>query len=433
MESKEIGISKSAPSLNLVVVSLLCACSVLPLSIFLPSLPNIFSDLHVDYAVMSLSLAGYAGLSAILELFMGSLSDRFGRRPIILLSLALFTIGSLGCALATNAWSFLASRFVQAAVTSSYPVSIAAVRDVFGKEAAGKIGYAATAAALAPMLGPALGGFLDEIFGWRANFWVLAGVGALLFVFCWIDLDETKTNISRSIKAQLEAYPILLRSNRFWGYTVCLACSTGAFYAFLTGVPTTAKISFNLSPAALGAYMGAITLGFMSGSFLSGRYSKRWSLARTMVWGRILACFGPLISLTIALLGTSEVFWVLAPCMLVGIGNGLSSPCANAGAVSVHPTLAGSAAGLAGCITIGGIPVFFRNWSYLDCEKCWIFTIWHDVVCVRACTCGICLCLPFGRATLASLTSLVDWRRAGNVTWDLRSANRSEHQSSFPY
>ncbi|WP_082874952.1 multidrug effflux MFS transporter [Burkholderia sp. MSMB1589WGS] len=355
MESKEIGISKSAPSLNLVVVTLLCACSVLPLSIFLPSLPNICSDLHVDYAVMSLSLAGYAGLSAILELFMGPLSDRFGRRPIILLSLALFTIGSLGCALATNAWSFLASRFVQAAVTSSYPVSIAAVRDVFGKEAAaGKIGYAATAAALAPMLGPALGGFLDEIFGWRANFWVLAGVGALLFVFCWIDLDETKTNISRSIKAQLEAYPILLRSNRFWGYTVCLACSTGAFYAFLTGVPMTAKISFNLSPAALGAYMGAITLGFMSGSFLSGRYSKRWSLARTMVWGRILACFGPLISLTIAMLGTSEVFWVLAPCMLVGIGNGLSSPCANAGAVSVHPTLAGSAAGLAGCITIGG-------------------------------------------------------------------------------
>ncbi|OJB19770.1 MFS transporter [Burkholderia ubonensis] len=355
MESKEIGIAKPAPSLNLVVVSLLCGCSVLPLSIFLPSLPSICRDLHVDYAVMSLSLAGYAGLSAILELFMGPLSDRFGRRAIILLSLALFTIGSLGCALATNPWSFLAFRFVQAAVTSSYPVSIAAVRDAYGKEAAaGKIGYASTAAALAPMLGPALGGSLDEIFGWRANFWVLAGVGALLFVYCWIDLVETKTDVPRSIKAQFEAYPTLLGSTRFWGYTVCLACSTGAFYAFLTGAPMTAKILFNLSPAALGAYMGAITLGFMLGSFLSGRYSRRLSLARTMVLGRILACFGPLISLAVALLGTSEALWLLAPCLFVGIGNGLSSPCANAGAVSVHPTLAGSASGLAGCITIAG-------------------------------------------------------------------------------
>ncbi|MGF6239368.1 MULTISPECIES: multidrug effflux MFS transporter [Paraburkholderia] len=348
-------IAKSTSSPSVVTVSLLCALSVLPLSIFLPSLPGISSDLHVDYGVMSLSLAGYAGLSAILELLMGPLSDRYGRRPIILLSLALFTIGSIGCALSSSIWSFLAFRLVQAAVTSSYPVSIAAVRDAFGKEtAASKIGYASMAAALAPMLGPAVGGSLDGMFGWRAIFWVLTSAGAMLFVYCWINLEETNVDISRSAKDQFSAYPILLRSARFWSYAACLACSTGAFYAFLVGVPLTAKVLLNLSPAALGGYIGTITLGFMVGSFLSGRYSRRLSLPRTIVLGRFLACIGPLTSLGFWFFGASQAFWILAPCVLVGVGNGLSGPCANAGAVSVHPRLVGSASGLAGCMTIAG-------------------------------------------------------------------------------
>lgn len=354
-KDRKMQIAKPTSSPSVVTVSLLCALSVLPLSIFLPSLPNISSDLHVDYGVMGLSLAGYAGLSAILELLMGPLSDRFGRRTIILLSLASFTIGSIGCALSSTVWSFLAFRLVQAAVTSSYPVSIAAVRDVFGKEtAASKIGYASMAAALAPMLGPAVGGSLDGMFGWRATFWLLAMAGAMLFVFCWIDLEETNPNISRSVKDQLGAYPILLSSARFWGYAACLACSTGAFYAFLVGVPLTAKVLLNLSPMALGGYMGTITMGFMLGSFLSGRYSRRLSLPRTIVLGRLLACVGPLISLTFWFFGASQAICILAPCVLVGVGNGLSGPCANAGAVSVHPGLVGSASGLAGCMTIAG-------------------------------------------------------------------------------
>ncbi|MFM0604699.1 multidrug effflux MFS transporter [Paraburkholderia sediminicola] len=343
----------SPPRLSTLI--LLCALSVLPLSIFLPSLPNIALDFHADYALVSLSLAGYATVAATLELIMGPLSDRFGRRPIVLTSLVVFVVGSLGCALAANIWAFLAFRLLQAPITSCYPVSMAAIRDMTGKErAASRIGYAAMAAALAPMLGPTVGGILDETSGWRTIFWGLALAGIALFAVCWFGLGETNKYPSNTIRQQLRAYPALFRERRFWAYALCMAFSTGTFYAFLAGAPLAAKEAFEVPPVTLGLYMGSITAGFMLGSFLSGRYAGRYRLATTMTAGRIVACAGPVIGLVLFLAGAKHAIALFGPCMLVGVGNGLSNPCAHAGAVSVRPDLAGSASGLAGAMTIAG-------------------------------------------------------------------------------
>ncbi|NYH16373.1 Bcr/CflA subfamily drug resistance transporter [Paraburkholderia bryophila] len=334
---------------------LLCALSVLPLSIFLPSLPKIATDLHADYALVGLSLAGYATVAAVLELIMGPLSDRFGRRPIMLASLTVFVIGSLGCALTANVRVFLAFRLLQAPITSCYPVSMAAIRDTTGKEgAASRIGYAAMAAALAPMLGPTVGGLLDQLCGWRAIFWSLALAGIALFAVCWFGLGETNRTPSDTIRKQLRAYPALFRERRFWAYALCMAFSTGAFYAFLSGAPLAAQAAFDVSPATLGFYMGTITAGFIVGSFLSGRYGRRYRLTTTMTAGRVVACMGPVIALVLYLVGVRHAVALFGPCMLVGVGNGLSNPCAHAGAVSVRPELAGSASGLAGAMTIAG-------------------------------------------------------------------------------
>jgi len=188
-------VSTSSPP-KLFTLILLCGLSVLPLNIVLPSLPNIAKDLYADYALVSLSLAGYAAVAATLQLIMGPLSDRFGRRPIVLTCLAIFAVGSLGCALATNIWTLLAFRLLQAAITSGYPVSMATIRDMTGKEqTAGRIGYAAMVAAFAPLLGPSLGGILDETCGWRAIFWGLGLAGVALFVLCWFSLGETNKTL----------------------------------------------------------------------------------------------------------------------------------------------------------------------------------------------------------------------------------------------
>lgn len=334
---------------------LLCTFSVLPLSLFLPSLPAIARDLRADYAMVALSLGGYAAVAASLECVTGPLSDRFGRRPIVLTSVGVFTLGSLGCAMATDIRVFLGCRLLQAAITSVYPVSMATIRDTGGgARAASRIGYAAMAAAFAPMIGPTLGGALDQTAGWRASFWLLGAAGMLLLGWCAFDLVETHANRSSSLARQLRAYPALLRARRFWAYALCMAFSTGTFYAFLAGAPLAAKTVFGIPPAEIGVCMGVVTAGFVCGSFLAARRARGYPLATTILCGRVVACLGPAIALALWCGGATHAIAWFGPCVLIGIGNGLSNPGAHAGAMSVRPALAGSASGLAGAMTIAG-------------------------------------------------------------------------------
>lgn len=351
----------SAPLSNpkLTTLILLCGLSVLPLNILLPSLPTIGRDLHASYALVGLSLAGYAVGAASLEMVMGRLSDRFGRRAITLLCLTAFTAGSVGCALARTVWVFLTFRMIQAAITSVYPVSMAIIRDTASKkETASRIGYAATASAFAPMIGPALGGMLDGLCGWRWIFWALGLFGIALFTWCLVDLGETNTKHLSTMGKQAGAYRTLFCTRRFWAYALCMSFSTGTFYAFLAGAPLAAKVVFKVPTPLLGLYMGSITAGFMLGSFLSGRYARLYPLTTTMIAGRVVACAGPAIGLLLFLVRTRHPIALFGPCVLVGVGNGITNPCANAGALSVRPDLAGTASGLVGAMTIAGGAAF---------------------------------------------------------------------------
>ena len=163
---------KAADPPALMTLIALSGLSVVSLNMFLPSLANIAREFQADYALVNLCIAGYAAVSCVLQLVMGPLSDRFGRRPVILAALLLFLVASLGCLLAANVWVFLAFRMMQAVIAPAYAVSVAIIRDFSaGNKAASSIGYVAMASAVAPMLAPMLGGALDDLFGWRASFW----------------------------------------------------------------------------------------------------------------------------------------------------------------------------------------------------------------------------------------------------------------------
>lgn len=340
---------------RMVTLVLLSGLSVLSLNMFLPSLPNIAEAFQADYGLVNLSIAGYAGMTAVLMLIMGPLSDRFGRRPVLLVGLAIFILASLGCLLATNIWVFLLFRMLQGAIICGWVLSNAAIRDIApAQEAASLMGYLAMAWSVAPMLGPMFGGLLDELFGWRASFVVFTGFGIAALGLCWIDLGETNKTPSDTFMKQFQTYPELFRSRRFWGYALCMAFSTGAFYAFLGGAPLVAKTVLALSPATLGFYMGTITAGFVLGSFLSGRYAKRYPLTTMMISGRIVACAGLMVGLALALAGIVNVISLFGATVFVGLGNGLTMPSSSAGAMSVRPELAGSASGLSGALTVGG-------------------------------------------------------------------------------
>ena len=196
---------------------LLTGLSVLTLNMFLPSLTNIAASLEADYALVSLSISGYLGITAILQVIIGPLSDRFGRRPVLLVCVAVFALASVGCSQATDIWLFLTFRVFQGAIISGYTLSLAVIRDTMPTQrVASLIGYLGMAMAVAPMIGPMLGGVLDEQFGWRATFVALSVLGVMTFAACWLDLGETNKSPSDTLRAQLATYPELFYSRRFW-------------------------------------------------------------------------------------------------------------------------------------------------------------------------------------------------------------------------
>ncbi|QBF29871.1 multidrug effflux MFS transporter [Thalassococcus sp. S3] len=338
---------------TLITLILLTALSTLSLNMFLPSLPGIAAEFEVDYATVSVAIAGYLAVTGVLQLIAGPLSDRYGRRPVLLAALAIFAGASLICLLAQDITTFLAGRLLQGAVIAGHTMSMAIVRDrVEERKAASLIGYIAMAMAVAPMLGPVLGGVLESGFGWRASFAVYTVAGSLLLLWCAYDLEETRRSSDQSLKEQMRAYRDLLGQRRFWGFAMCSAFSTGAFYAFLTGTPLVASQSLGLSTSALGVYLGSITAGFMTGSFLSGRYSMRFGLIPMILAGRTVASVSMVIGLGFLASGIFTPASFFGLTIFVGLGNGLTMPNTNAGAMSVRPDLAGSAAGLGGSVNV---------------------------------------------------------------------------------
>ena len=339
---------------HITTLILLGGLGALSMNVFLPSLPAMADYFGVDYRTIQLSVALYLVMAAIGQVILGPVSDRYGRRPVMLWSIILFMIATAGCLLAREAWVFLWFRMAQAVIVAGFVLSRAAVRDMVpGNQAASMIGYVTMGMSLVPMAAPMLGGALGQAFGWQANFWLLLAGGAVVLWLTWSDMGETFTRQEGGFAAQLREYPELLMSRRFWGYCLAAAFASGSFFAYLGGAPYVGSALYNLSPAKLGFYFGAPSLGYLVGNFISGRFSVRLGINRMLLLGTILPTLGLLLSLAFfsSGAGSAEVFFGFMT--IIGLGNGMTMPNATAGMLSVRPKLAGSASGLGGAIMIG--------------------------------------------------------------------------------
>lgn len=333
----------------------LAAISALAMNMFLPSLPAMSEHFGVEYSFMQLSVGLYLGVNGFLQLFVGALSDKFGRRPVVLVGVGIFCVATAGCLLATSAEVFMLFRMIQAVVAVGMVLSRAVVRDMVPTEqAASMIGYVTMGMSLVPMLGPALGGFLQDHFGWQSNFWVLLFVGLTLFIILLRDLGETAPKSDNSLVQQFREYPELLKSPRFWGYSLSTAFASGAFFAYLGGSPYVGLNIYGLAPSELGLYLAAPGIGYFVGNFISGRYSARYGINKMTLLGTLTATVGMLLPIGLNLMGWGSAFVFFGSVVFVGLGNGLTIPNSNAGMLSVRPHLAGTASGLGGAIMIGG-------------------------------------------------------------------------------
>ena len=342
---------------RLATLILLTGLATLTLNMFLPSLAQIAEDLGSDYGTLTFAVGGYLALTAAVQLGIGPLADRAGRRPVLLCALALFTLASAGCALAQDAATFLAARAAQAAAVAGSVLSLAIVRDTTPDDAvAGRLATIASVMALAPLLGPVLGGVIAAAIGWRAIFWVYAGAGTITWIVCFLDVGETAHADARAdgskAGAALAGMVALLRTPRFVAHVACAAFSVGAFYVFLTGAALVAEARFALSEAMLGVVIGSITVGFMCGSAVAARLSGRVGPGTVMIAGRVIAALGLAAGLLLWAVGVVHPLTYFGATICVGIGNGLTMPSANAGAMAVRPDLAATAAGLTGAAAV---------------------------------------------------------------------------------
>ena len=340
---------------HIVTLTVVAGIAALTMNMFLPSLPAMATHFGTDYALMQLSVSLYLGMNAVLQLFIGPIADRYGRRPVLLVTLAIFVLASLGCVMAPTVEVFLAFRMLQAVVVGGIVLSRAIVRDTLPEAAAAsKIGYVTMGMALVPMLAPALGGLLQSGFGWQANFWLMVLLGAALVLLVWLDVAETASHRSPSFAAQFRDYPELVRSRRFWGYAFTAMFAAGAFFAYLGGAPWVGAEIFGLEPTLLGLFLGAPAVGYMVGNFFSGRYSERVGIQMMTLAGAVITAAGMSLSLFVFLIGHGSVLSFFGFMITVGLGNGLVLPNATTGMLSVRPHLAGTASGIGGAIMIAG-------------------------------------------------------------------------------
>ena len=351
---KVVFLDRSTPP-HIVTLILMAGLSALAMNIFLPSLPGMTAYFDTDYRLMQLSVAVYLGCNAVLQILIGPVSDKFGRRPVILAGIAGFLLATLGCLFASNVWVFLTFRMLQAVIATALVLSRAVVRDMVpANQAASMIGYVTMGMAVVPMIGPAFGGVLDEMYGWHATFWLLFGLGVALFVLTWADLGETAKPSGLTLGQQFREYPELLRSPRFWGYALASGLASGAFFAYLGGAPFVGTVVFGLDPSELGLYFGAPAIGYFLGNFVSGRYSARIGVNRMVLWGCVINAAGIALSMLVFAAGYGSALSFFGFMTFVGLGNGMTIPNATAGMLSVRPHLAGTASGLGGAIMIGG-------------------------------------------------------------------------------
>lgn len=339
----------------LITLVLVTSVSVLTMNAFIPSLPALATDLNVSYGFMQIAVSGYLAMTAVMQLIIGPLSDRYGRRPVIMGGLIIFIIASFGCVMAEDGVTFMIWRMVQAAVAAGMVLSRAIVRDLLPpNEAASMIGYMTAAMALVPMVGPMYGGAMEEALGWRATFWSFIVFGTAILFLCWMDLGETNKNRSASFAAQFRAYPGLFRARRFWGYTLTAAFASGSFFALLGGGPYVAREIFGQSPSATGLYLGMIAFGYMSGNLVTGRMAGKVGINKLMLIGCAVATVGIGTGLLVNLFVVQHPLAVFGFCIFIGLGNGMTLPSATTGLLSVRPELAGSASGLGAAMMIGG-------------------------------------------------------------------------------
>lgn len=360
--------STQQASHGLLIANLLAQISfgLLAMTVCLPSMQSWGALFGHGQAVVQLSFSAYVVTYGAFQLLYGPLSDRHGRRHVLMAGLALACLGSVLAALAPNLEVLIAARALQGAGSAAgMVVGRSSVQDLFdGPGRTRVMAYIGMVLGLCPPIATLIGGQLHVHMGWRASFGLMALLSVVLMLAAWRGLPAPKqAPLAQShwLVAMGRAYVRLAREKTFWLYVSVLASSTAAFYVFLTGTPLVLS-SYGVRPENIGWYIMAVPLSYILGNYLTSHWIHRKGERRVMNMGMWATLAGLAALLALNLAGWQSPLALALPLLLMGLGHGFLNPPALAGTVGVVPALAGSAAAVAGLLqqlmgAVGGYAV----------------------------------------------------------------------------
>ena len=339
----------------------------LAMHMFVPALTVAAQSLHTDATTIRMTISVYIFGLAVGQLVYGPLSDVFGRRPTLLVGLALYTAGGFAACVAPSVGVLVAARLVQAAGgCAGLLLGRAIVRDTAGSnDAVRRLALMSLMTMVGPGLAPLVGGVLAASLGWRAIFVVLTALGVVNFCVSWRLLPETGTPSGTiSTRSVARDYRALLGSPRFLGFALGGGCATTSFYGFIAAAPFIFINELHRPIHEVGLYLGLLIVGVSIGNILASRLIGRFSIERLLVAGNLVSLAAAVAVLAVFLVLRPGVPAIEALMIVYCVGAGLCSPAVSTLSISVDPRLIGSAAGLYGfmqmavgaaCTTLAGL------------------------------------------------------------------------------
>jgi len=344
--------------LMLLTLTMTSSLGMVASTIYVPSIPAIAGAFETSIAPVQFTFVGYLLAFAASMLVLGPLSDCYGRRRTILCGLALSAISSVACAISPTIDFLIAARVVQGiGACAGLVVGRAITREAWGREAAARvIAGRAIAATLMQAFAPILGGYLQGWFGWRCNFVVIGVIAcvAMALVTRYIPEGRAATVAPSRTGGMLASYRTLLGTRRFLSYAFTAAGSHAGFHIFAAGAPAVLIVGFGIRPEDYGFYASLPPMGFLVGSFLSNRLTRRLGVDGLITIGCTVLIPAASIMVTLALLGVASPYAVIGPMMLICCGSGLITPNATAGSLGVNAGMVGTASGLGSFMQMTG-------------------------------------------------------------------------------
>ncbi len=344
------------------VLALLTGLGPVTVDISIPSLPAIADAFATTGPAAQGTITGYIIGFAIAQIFHGPISDRVGRRPVILASLVAFVLASIACAFATSVAMLIAFRVVQA-VAAAGPIILAraVVRDLYsGVRAARELSIMASIMGIAPILAPVLGGFLQARFGWSASFLATALLGVAGILMVWFGLPETlqrRASDPLSVGAIVKGFATIWRNRAYRAYAAVLACGYAGLLTYIAGSSFVIEVHYGLAPIAFSFAFASGALAYILGTVIGRALAPRLGLDATIGVGTACLAAGGLLVAAGVGLGPDSVFAFIAPIMVFTTGIGIVLPQTLAAALTPFPDRAGAASSLLGFIQMGAAAV----------------------------------------------------------------------------